>query len=460
MKGMKAFKVLLTCAICTLVSSTASAQEKNKCLLRVSQTFHGWVDCHSHTPTWKETTLKVGEKEGRINPDKKSTDITLNAFIKDDSLFWCTDSSNVLLCLHLSVGRIEHNHDWKDTIKVKINKNSYPHSDDEVCGGWGDSEGYDATIYIITDDYIDVTTASVNDNIIGKDEVKLKFSKFYENGGKRVLQYRCENASDKSWFDVKNNPIITSGGEVSLSYEDIVGKYSDNNERYFDCIGKEIYFRVVKTLLDGKTQTCGNIGNCKFYLPCPEVEVPNINRPWCEDSLQIRARFDKTILSKLPPDSKKYRWILNDSYEYVTDTIVEGYDILRFKKVKDRDLKEWQPSDEQQQCALKLLLNEHYFEGSTPTEFTIYAKKDSIEVAQVEKPEEQTYHIYNTSDPYVTLSIKDNDTSPLGRMPYQILNRDKSEVLATINEVISPLTQEEQDSLYEEFCKTKITSEQ
>lgn len=70
---MRAFRVLLILGICLFSKSITWAQEpeQHKCLIRVSQTFHGWVKCNSHTPVWLSTDVTISDTTCNFTEEDK-----------------------------------------------------------------------------------------------------------------------------------------------------------------------------------------------------------------------------------------------------------------------------------------------------------------------------------------------------------------------------------------------------
>lgn len=461
---MKLFKVLSVTAICLLTEIVLYSQEnKDLCLIRVEQTFHGWVDCKSHTPIWDGTRLTVDGKEINLDAEKSTADTILKAYVKDGRCYLDENCSSLLtLCIALSAGKIEHNHDWKEEgLEVRQGKNTYKHSESERCGGVGrKSEGYDATLTVVVDDPIGVTRLSKSSLTIedgDKEPLELEVTKFYDNGREISLQYRCENASNSSWMDVCNQPQINPEGKIKLVYEDIVGKYYEGNDRYTKCVGKRIEFRIVKTLIDGKTETYGSTCDAKFFHRGPQFEVASIRRPYCEEHnpLQIRVKFDNDDefkkMSKLPG----YEWIASDG---ICDFLLnnceqpdsEGYRIIDGSKKNGNSvatslsdylnepnlsgkwtLKLQFTSDGREECADVVMPVEH--------EFTIPEVLPQIQVEQDVTPlftyKGTDYHLFSRKDPYVVLKIVDKDSTEKGRLPYKVYDSEKN-LLATITDTI------------------------
>lgn len=271
---MRIKRALLISAFGLFISGKLLAQD-NVCLYRIEQTFKGWVDCSSHTPKWSSTSVTINGEGNSLDSGNGCIDITSMAYIGEDGSYYGKFDFD------LRVKEMEHKKTWIMNGKiVKPGNNEFYHEESEVCGGLGSKkEGWKATLSVIFDDPIDVTNKSASHLVIEKDKLNLRFSMFYDNGGKKVLQYRCTNASDKTWKNVVNQPSILSGKQVSLSYEDIVG--AKTSVRYKECSGKELDFRVVKTLSDGVTLSSGKTSTILFYHQGPDFSYKKIRQVKC-----------------------------------------------------------------------------------------------------------------------------------------------------------------------------------
>ena len=303
-------RIILICIVCLCVQCVLFAQEEGKALLRIEQTFDGWVDCSSHTPKWSSSRLTIGEKNYYFDSGNDCKDIISTVYVGSSDRYYCK------LKFELTVKEMEHDKSWKiDLWEISPGAdNRDSKSASERCGGIGSKkEGWTATLSVVFDDPIDVKRTSNTPIAIEKDNLKLEFSDFYDNGENRILQYRCNNASDKSWMDATKQPNIISGGKAELSYEDVVGKFTNDNKRYTDCTGKTIEFRVVKTLLDGSTRTYGKTASAIFYHQGPEFSFNSIRRVECVGgpglSISVKLTDPKNIGIYLNnPDV--FNWVL------------------------------------------------------------------------------------------------------------------------------------------------------
>ena len=453
-------KLLIVAIILCSLNVVSSAQDtlQNAIAIRVKQDYECWNKCDDGYPHLDKMMVTIGGTETKDSAgiikkidDKHYSAIFTKILEKEDFTYIAVKDET------RGFGRKHNTFTYTDTINcddlhLGENKNIRYYSDAVKCSCCH-REGYSITTSVIIDRAIDVKIAK--DSLIltvEEGELELTFSKFYNSGKNIELQYMCNNATNKSWMRVARQPYITSGGKVKLRYEDIVGEYSDSNERYKNCIGKYIDFRVVKTLLDG-TKTYGEIVKARFYHKGPEFEIADIRRPFCEDinPLQIRVKFGNDVrdfskMANLPG----YEWIINDStYTFMLnrcgDPDVEGYRVLNGVQSsgsvsiasslseylkepiigKDWTIKlQYKPEGKEDDTMMPVSKN-----------FYLPPKLDSIKAWQSEdylfELDGKKYHLYNKNEPYVVLKITDNDTIGPGRMPYKIYNK-KDSLLAEI----------------------------
>ena len=418
----------------------AQEPKQNLIAIKVKQDFDSWNKCSGGYPYLAEMTAIIGNDTivGKVSPKSNEGEYSAECIFISSEIFDTIKIEDKTRGFGRKGNTFSHN----DTINRKElhvgeNKDKSPYSDAIKCSSIH-REGYSINTTIIVDSFIDVWTLTENERIIiGENVLTLQFSKFYENNTELNLQYRCEKASDKSWKNVKRQPRIKSEGFVQLSYEDIVGPYSDYNVDYKECIGQEIYFRVVKTLLGG-SKAYGYSPNARFYLPCPTFVVPNIFRPICEDSLRIKVKVDESLIHKLSIPSPKYNWRIGFDRAYRVVATIDSYDVLSENtSTGGQLLSDALQGKKDSTLFLSLEVDDERFKGTTTNPFTIYAKKDSIKAKQSDgylfELDGKKFHLYNKKNPYVVLKITDNDTIEPGRMPYAIKNQ-AGKVLATITE--------------------------
>lgn len=452
---MRAFRVLLILGICLFSKSITWAQEpeQHKCLIRVNQTFHGWVKCNSHTPVWLSTDVTISDTTCNFTEEDKHKgyiDILLN--VRDSCGHYYIGEKLLTFKMILDAGELNNSPvgDWIiEPEEIKAGEKNYPkksilHS----CGFLGlSSEGFDATTCLIFDNPIDIKS-NLNDVVVENDSLGLQFNEFYENGQKVELQYRCINAGLKEWQPISNKSIsIRSGGKLRLSYEDVVGKESDSNEAYKNCSGKFIEFRVVKTLLDENyTKTYGNIVKIRFYHKGPEFTIEDIRRPYCK-SFTIYVRKNSPTGSFDKPNNK-YRWLLQKkSGSHICDSIgfenVKNSSDLYELTFSNKDIEYLNDDSVSGEWELQLqLLND---KGQPDTldfnevSFSIPKQLPKIEVTQDTTSlftyKGINYHLFSANEPYVVLNITDDDHTELGRMPYKVYD-SAGKLLAEITDTI------------------------
>ncbi|MBP5419750.1 MAG: T9SS type A sorting domain-containing protein [Bacteroidales bacterium] len=320
------------------------------------------------------------------------------------------------------------------------------------------TEGYTIRTSIIIDNPIDIEVIGEKESYsVEKDELLLQLDDFYENGKGFEIQYKCENADIKNWQRIyNNNKKITSGGLLSLRYEDIVGKFSDSNKAYNDCSGKVIGLRIVKTLLD-QTKTCGNTIEVRFCFQGPDFYVENIRRPECNHgNIDIRVIVTPGTSNYKMDDSTftNYSWVISKKGDSTSPTIgvSNGVSKVKFEPEGNNRYKlapegEIINNDNVESDGGSYLLQLQVLdEYGNPKdldfafrEFSIPSKLDPIRAWQSKdylfELDGKKYHLFNKNEPYVVLNITDDDHSELGRMPYKIYD-SAGKLLAEITDTI------------------------
>ena len=343
------------------------------------------------------------------------------------------------------------------------------------------TEGYTIRTSIIIDNPIDIEIIGEKESYsVEKDELLLQLDDFYENGKGFEIQYKCENADIKNWQRIyNNNKKITSGGLLSLRYEDIVGKFSDSNKAYNDCSGKVIGLRIVKTLLD-QTKTCGNTIEVRFCFQGPDFYVENIRRPECNHgNIDIRVIVTPGTSNYKMDDSTftNYSWVVSKKGDSTSPTIgvSNGVSKVKFEPEGNNRYKltpegEIINNDNVESDGGSYLLQLQVLdEYGNPKdldfafrEFSIPAKLPKIEVTpdttSLFTYKGVNYHLFSAKDPYVVLQITDDDKTEMGRMPYKVYN-SAGELLAEITDTIKVDDKKLRADFEKEYNYNSLTEE-
>ncbi|MDR2448870.1 MAG: SprB repeat-containing protein [Prevotellaceae bacterium] len=183
-----------------------------------------------------------------------------------------------------------------------------------VCPAFSDcgwfyccNRSLDAKYKVIVDDPVFITNISYKNN--GKyatetDKLILRVEKFYQNNKTLpILQVSADNK--QTWQDLQS---VSPNQTISLSYDAIVGKLDIDFESW---LGKGLYFRVVKTLLNG-TKTKGNdTGPVTFYPDGAKFSITSTKQTCCEDEVKLTVHLENPEDAKyMTLDTNRYLWVM------------------------------------------------------------------------------------------------------------------------------------------------------
>ncbi len=438
----------------SLLSSFVYAQDEqpkqNSSVIKVTQTFSAWKDCNgSPTPEWGtcDVTFNDNNKTDTIKESEKYIFIPKSGEIarsNGDKVF-LLDGNPLSLKVKMRANNMD---DYSSEYTIKIDDfEKYGYGNRlRSCGFLGfSSKGFRTSTSVIFDSYVDIERTDNNEAlVIETDYLKLTLSEFYENGNNCELQYSCDNG--ENWNSVAKQPKIWSKGVIYLKYEDIVGKFSDDNKRYFDLVGKQIQFRIVKTLINNE-KTYGKIAEANFYPKGPDYSISDIRNTSCGIHVYVDIELSQ-YLSKLLKGSSEYEYkgVVSEG-DGTESSGISGEVCLN--EIDDKTellfIDEKKFFEAGRTYTMQLMV---YKKGSSSPESYNYKELQfqipsqspkQIKISQTGKLFEYngtSYHLYNKNNPYVVLKIEDNDDLNNGRLPYVVYDVETGKELQTIEQKV------------------------
>jgi hypothetical protein len=292
--------------------------------------------------------------------------------------------------------------------------------------------GCERSIYaqskITVDDPVEVTcNLSKSGNYTFATETEnltLRIGKFYENGTLPQLQVSADEKH--SW---KNIQSVRPNETINLSYHAIVGKLDVEFETL---LGKPLYFRVLKTLMDN-TQTYGKeIGAIVFYPEGIKFDITSTKQTYCKEGVELTVHLENSDDAKymnLNPDN--YSWVMaQDSAKltnpfYCTMTHLDGNKFLIEPDMTPSNLPKTSPFIEEEDVIWYLQLQDQRNQDQffCVRKFTIPAKPKKITVAQMPAGytiNGQDYHVPSLSSKFAMLKISDPSYDSHHRTPYYV----------------------------------------
>lgn len=440
---MKMVKGVLILVISLCVNIFVHAQKN--CILRVEQTFNGWVKCNgSHTPTWERTDLFVSDgTKQQISAANSSVDIPLLVFEKDGSFYDSESKTKLELKMELDAGEMNNsdNPDWSENFQISCGEKKYSKTISHSCGFLGLGEdGFDATIKLIFDNPVFIS-AKENEVIPVEDGAfVIQVNKFYLDRvkGDVCLEYYVNgdvnDQGELNWKTITNKRVV-SQQEISITYDDLFGSYSEDNDEYIKNSGKKIFFRVKKRLLDGKTISYSNEISVRFYHRGPDFTIDDIRWTSCNPlHVYVNINIPKYLDKVVNNNSLLYQWAISipNKDDDSNQNFAQKADLI-FVSDNKYELKFYQQSNffyPDYTYQLNLLLKDE--NGSDidcffPTQqFTIPKKLAPVAVSQTPEKSypigDKSYDLLSATNAYAVLKMTDTDFSAKGRLPYTILN--------------------------------------
>jgi len=279
---------------------------------------------------------------------------------------------------------------------------------------------------------------------IGTDVLTLNISNYAKNGNSPVLEVALKGT--ENWKSIDGVTIIP-GGTVKIPYNLIAGNKWEIGTNYFNWIGKNLEFRIVKTLKKDGVRTYGNkVAGVTFYPEGIPYTITHMQRSSCGNSKAIiYVEFDDMAdcgyINSLDPTKLVWKIELAGADSY-NCTMEATNNPLKFKVIPQVGHLPKDPFDEPGELkgVLQLdVIGEELFASNR--DFTVPPKPDPITITQAEGIHDiettpgkiETFHLLSDKNPYVVLNIIDMVKSPYSRTPYKIFRgRD---TLATIHKV-------------------------
>lgn len=302
----------------------------------------------------------------------------------------------------------------------------------------GHRESYEISVNIIVDDPVQIKVADNSSAYrINADDGQLILSvnDFYNHtDAKPTLEVALDDASAVTdWIPV---PYLTITPNVTLQlfYSHIVG--GKTSSRYRDWLGKNLKFRVKKTLLNGEPTYSRIISPVRFDPPGPQFYIRQVTRSACESGVvNIFAKLtDVRDAWYMTNQSDLFKWaycIKEKNSEKVSSIgtcliNADETDSTLFKVIPQDNLGrdpflESYSSDEVFQLQLQDFGdNKRFF---CTREFVIPQIPDSVRIRQSAAAfsiNGDSFHLLNMNNPYAILNIDDSYEFADLRKPYII----------------------------------------
>jgi hypothetical protein len=336
---------------------------------------------------------------------------------------------------------------------------------DPCYNNWNDFHGghreeYKQTTEIIVDEpvYLSLTPFRSTLKTEG-DTLILQVSNAFNNGSKMALAVAPVDGSS-DWRTIQ---YVNSGDTLRISYEDIIvgrlwGSVSSSwltpikpiflyegtlSLPYGDWLGKDLKFRVLKTLVDG-SQTYGNrISGIKFIPEPISYYITYSKRKYCEAGVTLSVKLSDSRQARyMTLDTSRFSWVLSNAAKRISgDCYMESTSDNRLFNIK---LKSGQPLstlvtdevDKEWTLQLKTVDGEVL---SDVKRFMLPGKPRGISAVQlppqyVVGATSDTFHLPNRSSIYAMISITDS-AYIYRRLPYQLL--ENGQAIATISNILS-----------------------
>lgn len=443
----------------------------------VKQSFSSWGECSNSKPNFESATITATIEGSGTNvvtiPNK---DNLYKTFCLVSDLIGTNEARGVTTLKNVSdktlseikvstkVGNIKNDTRLEYSINVSsLVLGALPVAKEasDPCHNminFSNREGYTMTTTVIVDHPVYLKQTSKQSYNLETESLDITTEPFYVNDkGRPKLQI---NVNNEGWQDLDVD--LLPGKLHQLSYTRIAGaKNSDTN--YFKWMGKTMYFRAKKTLLDGKTSYGNPTGPVVFYPQGPQFTILDITRSYCDTSVTVTVKLDDLA-------DKDY-WDLDTAYyswkvrKQTATQLGSAYYYCQMQHVKDNiyTVRPYDPSPtnspvddpfgygDSQNAEWVLQLEDTKNKGrfACSRSFVIPGKPGPIAVAQsspLYPADNPIYHLATNNNPYAVINFKDNSDIPHLRLPYKIYRNET--LLATINQApqgYNDLTQEEKN---------------
>jgi hypothetical protein len=303
--------------------------------------------------------------------------------------------------------------------------------------------GCERTVYargqIIVDDPVDVYIMEYKDNgkyASASEKLTLQVGNFYKNDrAAPILQVSIDNR--KEWIDMQRS--VSPNEVISLSYDEIVGELQKKlNIGFEDLFGKNLCFRVVKTLLNN-TRTYGkDTDGISFYPDGMKFNITSTKRTWCDEDVKLIVHLENPADAKcMTLDTNRFHWVMK---RQIGDNTFNCYmkpvggnefhirPILSLNDVSWETLFQ-EKKDVTWDLQLQDTKNENSFATKKP--FTIPAKPKEITIQQMAPGytiNGVKYHVPYKNSYFAMLNITDPSYESHHRVPYMVILEDGTEI--------------------------------
>lgn len=353
----------------------------------------------------------------------------------------------------------------------------------DPCSNWinfGDRESYDIFFDVIVDDPVHIGFAN---NAEGNNALRLpsesgqliiSVGSFYQNAkGSPVLQVAIsDDTLEPKWIDLPHIRILPNS-EIKLYFSQIAGK--KNSTLYKELIGKNLKFRVKKTLMNNELSYGMGTGDARFDPPGPQFYISDVTRTACEVT---DGRTQANIFVHLPDVTDA--WYMEDSGEqfvwkyrllvsghlvssgncsmelYENTELNSGGLVYRLIPVTNGEIDDPFKEVTEESIFYLQLTSPDESEVFCTREFKVSGKPELINVSHEDATiqiGESSYHLLSMTNPYAILNIVDDYAYANLRKPYVITKNGivVQQVPANVPPLFSQLSDAEKAQVMAEF---------
>ncbi len=343
-------------------------------------------------------------------------------------------------------------------------------------------ESYELLLDVIVDDPVPLANETdeegLSDTRLNPDEdhLTLKVGNFYENSkGTPRLQVAVGIDPDTAQWRTIPYVTVVPNSTIELFYPQIAG--GKNTNTYNDWLGKNLMFRVSKTLMNGKESFGSVVTDVRFDPPGPQFFIPHVTRSACDDTMvNIFVHLTDSREGWYNDDGGSlFKWnyaVFNPGYKEGDRPVNSGSCIMEpvfddsgsvedvFRVIPNLQDGGVNPFITTGELIFKLQLVDPADESLEfcTREFSIPGKPESVEVSHQDASRPlngSSYHLLSMVNPYAVLDIIDTYEFADLRKPYVIYKGDEpiQKVAWDLPPSYAELSSPEQYGVYRSFME-------
>ena len=464
MKQLKLFRNLsLFLILSSCIFGYVNAQEQNLYSISMKQSFTSWGNCRSDPDyerayvvlfqgnpyNWYKQILS-NELDQVIHVNQ---DFFIHSFDKNienivDSLGHDLDIINVYTFASDIINDVFL--DYTFSVPGLIyGENKQEHSASDPCNNFisNNREGYTMITSIYVDDPVNLSLLGNATLSADYEAVSFNISDYYQynNLNTAVLEVAPDGTDD--WEPVKGVTLKPSS-TLYLRYEQIAGDKADPNSNFFKWLGKNLQFRVVKTLMNGKKTFGQFVSGIKFYPEGLQYSILQSRRSTCIDDVFVYVKIkNATDRGYLTIDPKDFYWSATpnggEGYACLMKEVADSVNVFKIALQHNMSIDPFINNTEiPMTWTLQLIEKTPLGNGriACTKEFTIPAKPDSVYIEQMDSLfliNGVYYDVPAMNDLYALLSINDPYEFDYLRKPYSIKEIGSNDSLI-VNDLPTP----------------------